>query len=116
MTLRLPAEWEAQDGILLAWPHAGSDWAPDLPLVEPVFAAIAAAASFQERVLIIAPDPAAVLSQLAEAGALLERIRCFPIPSNDTWARDCGPITVVEQGRPVLLDFGFNGWGLKFAG
>jgi hypothetical protein len=30
MTLRLPAEWEAQDGVLLAWPHETSDWHPVL--------------------------------------------------------------------------------------
>ena len=24
---RFPAEWEPQSAILLAWPHAGTDWA-----------------------------------------------------------------------------------------
>jgi agmatine deiminase len=36
-------------------------------------------------------------------------------PSNDTWARDHGPVTIFEQGQKILLDFVFNGWGLKFA-
>ena len=36
------------------------------------------------------------------------------MPNNDTWARDFGPITVMFNNQPVLLDFGFNGWGLKF--
>ncbi len=35
--------------------------------------------------------------------------------SNDTWARDRGPITIYRAGRPVLLDFRFNGRGGKFA-
>jgi agmatine deiminase len=115
MTLRLPAEWEEQDGVLLAWPHPDSDWAPDLHLVEPVFAAIAASASRFEPVLIVAPTTGSIPEQLERAGAVLERIRIFEIPSNDTWARDFGPITVYDEGRPLLLDFGFNGWGLKFA-
>jgi agmatine deiminase len=34
--------------------------------------------------------------------------------SNDTWARDFGPITICENGKPVLLDFTFTGWGGKF--
>ncbi|MEM1214393.1 MAG: agmatine deiminase family protein, partial [Bacteroidota bacterium] len=34
--------------------------------------------------------------------------------SNDTWARDHGPISVFEDGQLRLLDFIFNGWGLKF--
>ena len=29
--------------------------------------------------------------------------------------RDFGPITVLEGEKPLLLDFFFNGWGLKFA-
>jgi agmatine/peptidylarginine deiminase len=36
------------------------------------------------------------------------------VPSNDTWARDYGPITVIEKGTPILLNFGFNGWGGKY--
>lgn len=40
MTIRLPAEWEEQDGVLIAWPHPDSDWHPWLRLVEPVFAQI----------------------------------------------------------------------------
>ena len=37
-------------------------------------------------------------------------------PSNDTWARDHGFITLVDdEGHARLLDFCFNGWGEKFA-
>jgi len=36
------------------------------------------------------------------------------VPNNDTWARDHGGITVFKNGRPVVLNFQFNGWGLKF--
>ena len=31
---RWPAEWEPQAGILLAWPHSGTDWAANLAAVE----------------------------------------------------------------------------------
>ena len=37
------------------------------------------------------------------------------IPYNDTWTRDYGPITAERNERLRALDFGFNGWGLKFA-
>ncbi len=112
---RLPAEWEAQDGVLLAWPHKETDWQPLLHLVEPVFVEIARQASRFERVLIVAPDAGEVRTALELAGVSLERITIYEVPTNDTWSRDFGPITVVRNGRPVLLDFGFNGWGLKFA-
>lgn len=41
-------------------------------------------------------------------------IRLVELPSNDTWARDHGGITVQEEGRRVIYDYGFNGWGQKF--
>ena len=37
------------------------------------------------------------------------------IPTNDTWARDHGFISLVDdQGHRRLLDYRFNGWGEKF--
>jgi agmatine deiminase len=115
MITRLPAEWEEQDGILLAWPHEGSDWRTHLDLVEPVFIEIVSRISRCETVLITSPAPESVRERLFGAGVSMENVRLFSIDSNDTWARDFGPITVLENGEPVLLDFGFNGWGLKFA-
>ncbi|MCC7300398.1 MAG: agmatine deiminase family protein, partial [Verrucomicrobia bacterium] len=44
----------------------------------------------------------------------MERVSLYEIESNDTWARDFGPITIYENGKPVLLDFTFTGWGGKF--
>ena len=111
---RLPAEWEPQDGVLLAWPHEESDWQPYLELVEPVFVEIVKQVSRFEMAVVAACDPEVVREKLAEAGANLERVRICQIENNDTWARDFGPITVEDQGAPHLLNFGFNGWGLKF--
>ncbi len=115
MERRLPAEWEEQDGVLLAWPHEDSDWLPYLDEVEPVFVEIATQISLFEQVVIIAPDTAMVADKLRRSGAVMERITMYEIGSNDTWTRDFGPITVFEDKRPLLLDFAFNGWGLKFA-
>ena len=38
------------------------------------------------------------------------------VESNDTWARDHGPITLItdDGSKQRLLDFRFNGWGEKF--
>ena len=115
MKRRLPAEWEEQDGVLLAWPHKDSDWHPVLHEVEPVFVEIAKQISRYEQVVIIAPDKEAVKEKLCHAGAIMERVTICEIGSNDTWMRDFGPITVLEDEKPLLLDFFFNGWGLKFA-
>ena len=32
--LRFPAEWAPQSAVLIAWPHAGTDWAQRLGEVE----------------------------------------------------------------------------------
>jgi agmatine deiminase len=115
MTTRLPAEWEEQDAVILAWPHGESDWQGELDQVEPVFIEIVRQISRFETVLITAPAPEAVRGTLTRSGVSMERVRLFRIDGNDTWARDFGPITVLENESPLLLDFVFNGWGLKFA-
>lgn len=33
---------------------------------------------------------------------------------NDTWTRDYGPVAVHKEDDWRMMDFGFNGWGLKF--
>ncbi|MBT0653543.1 agmatine deiminase family protein [Geomobilimonas luticola] len=114
MTRRFPAEWEEQDGVLLAWPHESTDWRLHLDLVEPVFTEIVRSISRFESVLLVTPDEVETERLLADAGVEMANVRLFPVETNDTWARDFGPVTVEENGQPLLLDFGFNGWGLKF--
>ncbi len=115
VTYRLPAEWEPQSGVLLCWPHPRTDWADTLAEVEPCVAAMVAAISRFEQVLLIVDDAGRVRPQLAAAGSHAERVRLVELPTNDTWARDFAAITVQERDTFRLLDFGFNGWGLKFA-
>ena len=107
---RLPAEWEPQDAVLIAWPHAATDWAPYLAQAEAVFLNISKAVTRFETLLVVTPEPDAVREKLKH----LDRVQIFNIPTNDTWARDFGPITIEEDGTPVLLDFTFTGWGDKF--
>jgi len=113
-TRRLPAEWEEQDGVLMAWPHEDTDWAPDLHSVQQVTIAIAKEIVRYEPVLLVAPDIDDAGRSMTDAGLAPERIRLFKVPTNDTWARDFGPLIVFEDKTPLVLDFRFNGWGLKF--
>lgn len=109
---RLPAEWEPQSAVQLTWPHENSDWADDLPLVTPCFAAIAREVLKRQKLLVVCKDASKVI---ADIGVQSPNLILVELPSNDTWARDHGAIAIEENGRPVLLDFMFNGWGLKFA-
>ena len=116
--LRLPAEWEPQSAVLLAWPHAGTDWAARLDSVESTCAALIAAISHFETAIVCTPDAeigAHAAECLRDAGADLSRVRFVEIPYDDTWLRDSGPITLRDgDNRRVLVDFRFTGWGGKF--
>ena len=114
MNPRLPAEWEIQDGVLMAWPHEGTDWAYMLDDIRPVFAEIIRQITRFERVLLTSPHAASTSDYLSSAGVELARVTICEVPNNDTWARDFGPITVIFNNKPTIMDFGFNGWGLKF--
>lgn len=113
-TTRLPAEWEEQDAVLLAWPHEATDWKPFLRPVQETFAHIMAHASHHARVVLLTTSPEEVRRFLHHTDAIEDRILFVPLITNDTWARDFGPITVYENRHPVLMDFQFNGWGGKF--
>jgi agmatine/peptidylarginine deiminase len=55
-------------------------------------------------------------NEMAEEIQKYEPLLVVGPPSNDTWARDHGFITLTaDDGQPpILLDFKFNGWGEKF--
>lgn len=111
----LPAEWAPQRGVQLTWPHAQTDWAYMLEEVQACFANIAREIARRELLLIVTPEPEQVRQQISGC-VNMDNVRFMPCDTNDTWARDHGPITLIDpDGRPLLFDFKFNGWGLKFA-
>jgi agmatine/peptidylarginine deiminase len=114
---RLPAEWEPQSGVMLTWPHELSDWAPVLDEVEPVFFQIAEHIARREVLLVVCADAGQsgrIRARLLSTGIPAAHLKFAIAPSNDTWARDHGPLTVMHDGCPRLLDFRFNGWGNKY--
>lgn len=113
--IRLPAEWEEQDGILMAWPGAHSKWRPYLEAARKTLASIAAPISRHERVVLVTTEPTEAAGVLRAAGTLMNRIAFCPVATDDIWIRDFGPIAVTEDEHTVLLDFLFNGWGGKHA-
>lgn len=135
----LPAEWEPQGFVQLTWPHEETDWNYILADVTKCYTCIATEISKREPLLIVCKDEKAVRQQL-EGVANMDNITFAEVETNDTWARDHGGITVLDYdemlylpqvcnfddpmnpmgkiknaGQYVVLDFCFNGWGLKFA-
>ncbi len=112
----LPPEWFPQDAILIAWPHVDTDWYPTLNDVTRCYAEIARNILCDERLIIVAPSIDLVQNYLPhDASSKESRIRVVIADSNDTWARDFGAITVLNEEQAVPLDFTFNAWGMKFA-
>lgn len=112
----LASEWFPQSGAQLTWPHAGTDWAYMLEEVTECYVRLAYEIATRETLLIVSPEAESVRTLLE---ARLPRRATHNIiyatcPTNDTWARDHGFLTVIGTGGAELLDFRFNGWGGKF--
>jgi agmatine deiminase len=120
MQKRLPAEWEPQSAIQFTFPHEDSDWQPVLDTVIPCFMRIIETVTQYQKALVICKNKEKTAEILmahpggSGRGCRQENLILIELPSNDTWARDHGGITIFENNEPVLLDFVFNGWGLKF--
>ncbi len=110
-TRRLPAEWEHSGAVLVALPHEGTDWAYMLEDVLQTYGNIIKAIADHAKVIVIGPDAPKNLPE----GTHLENVVYIELPTNDTWTRDYGPITIVDGDEFAHIDYQFNGWGLKFA-
>ncbi|MDR3141075.1 MAG: agmatine deiminase family protein [Tannerellaceae bacterium] len=108
-----PAEWHPQSAVQLTWPNKNTDWASIMDEVIPCYAAIAKEIIKREKLLIVCDDERAVRSQLKDAVDYSRIIFCLA-EINDTWARDHGGISVVEDGIRTVYNFTFNGWGMRY--
>lgn len=122
---RLRAEWEKQEAILMAFPHKRSDWAEHIDEARECFChIIEQILAFENVVLCVDNEDKQGMqilqdrfSSYLESNVLDSKARLIlvSIPTNDTWARDFGGIGVEESSKTnKIIDFGFNGWGLKF--
>ena len=110
-------EWEEQASVFLAWPTADGDFAPWLEEVENTYVAIAReVAARQDLLLAVATDAHAahVKERLLVSGVLLDRVHCMVMPYDDVWVRDTAPLSVLQKGQGVYLNFKFNAWGGKY--
>ena len=111
-----PSEWFPQSGIQMAWPHKDTDWKPMLKEVTACYLRMAYEIAVTEPLVIVTPNAQEVRRLLEEQLPLkaVSNIQVTECPTDDTWSRDNGFLTIFRAGQPELLDFGFNGWGNKF--
>ena len=108
---KMPAEWEKQRVVLMSFPHEETDWAEgDLNQALSPFIRIAQAVAYGEAVYIVCKDKEKISNMFCST----RNMTFIEIPTNDTWIRDYGYISIKEENEVKLLDFTFNGWGGKF--
>ena len=110
---RMPAEWEAHEACLMAWPTRRELWMGMLEVAEREYAAVANAIAEHEPVrMVVAPGTGDRAQRLLSAG-----IELIELALDDSWLRDSGPIFVrgEEDGTRAAVDFRFNSWGERFS-
>ncbi len=113
MTLRMPAEWERQKAIWLAWPHNKEDWPGKFEPIPYVYAEIIRYLTLTQVVRLVvknARQQKEVAAILEQAHADLDKVDFIIAPTDRIWLRDCGPIFVYKGKERVLLDWHFNAW------
>ena len=109
----MPAEWAPHQATLIAWPtRTRTDlWGELFEDARREYAAVANAIADFEPVIVVV-DP----SQRSDARPFLGAgVELLPIPIDDSWVRDSGPIFVTDgAGHVAAVDFRFNGWGGRY--
>ncbi|MDD3343646.1 MAG: agmatine deiminase family protein [Sulfurospirillaceae bacterium] len=110
MKLRIPAEWEDQEALIVVFPPEHSDWAHSLEEIRTSYLEfITTIARFQPCMVIC--ENKQTLSNLLPT---LQNIQLIEMQTNDTWIRDFGGINVYKNNKRHTYDFVFNAWGNKF--
>jgi agmatine deiminase len=111
---RMPAEWERHEATWLGWPHELTDWPGKFAPIPWAFGEMVRLLSEVERVFLLVEDGAAEKRSraiLKKAGAKLESVEFFRVPTDRGWMRDSGPICVKSaNGEVAYNNFVFNGW------
>lgn len=115
ITKCMPAEWEKQGAVLLSFPHENTDWhtpgdESKLNAALSSFIRIAQAIAYSQAVYIICNNKTKISNMFCST----RNMTFIEIPTNDTWIRDYGYISIKEDAQNRLLDFTFDGWGGKF--
>jgi agmatine deiminase len=111
--LRAPSRTAPHERTLVAWPTERPIWgAHRTRAVAEYRALVAAIARFEPVTVIAAP---AFAGEVRAACAGLRDVDVLPLPIDDSWIRDSGPVYVVDDaGGVAMVDFRFNAWGEKY--
>lgn len=112
---RLPAEWEPQAAVWMAWPHRRATWVGDFSAVPPAFGRLVRLVARHAPVRVLASG--AVLAEarrwLEDGAEAAAPITLVDLPTSDAWLRDTGPVWLA--GAPAAaVCWRWNAWGGKY--
>ncbi len=113
LPLRMPAEWEPQDAVWLAWPHNREDWPGKFEPIPWVMAEIIRHLCRHVRIRLLVKNEREqnrAITVLERVGIALDRVDLMLAPTNRIWLRDSGPTFAYRGKERVLLDWKFNAW------
>ena len=111
---RVPAEWETQACVWLAWPHNLDTWPGHFDSIPGFFADWARTIAESTLVRIIAEGKTATSCRALLKGE--PNIELVEAPTDDCWIRDYGPTFVVGESDGAVhgVDWKYNAWGGKY--
>lgn len=110
--MQLLPEWAPQSNLLMVWPHIYSPWKDNLETITATYMKLATTIAEQQLLTIICYDQA--LQQDLQSKLPAHNIHYAIIPTNDTWIRDFGPLSLSDGIHHHLLNCQFTAWGNKY--
>ncbi len=98
--VRVPAEWEEMDAVIIVWEGFSS-----------ILAQITAALKDEVEVIIVSPNINSTKNYLDNQGIdYSENVSFYDLPSNSIWVRDYGPNSayLIENNELVWIDWIYN--------
>ncbi len=117
---RMPAEWEPQDAIWIAWPYYPDTWGEYLSDTEKAYAQWVQIMHRGQKVCILvkdAPQEQYIKNKLQALNVEFAQINFYRIKYIDTWMRDYGPTFVVNPSAKAplaMVKWTFDAWGGKY--
>jgi agmatine deiminase len=104
----MPGEFEPHAGTWMVWPERPDNWRLGAKPAQAAFVAVAEAIAAAEPVTM-----GVSARQYANCrAALAPEVRVVELSNDDSWARDTGPVFVVDgHGHRRAVDWVFNAWG-----
>ena len=108
---RMPAEWETQKSVWIAWPYNKKDWPGLYQFIPKVILEIISKISKQQRVNLILNKNSKNIKRLIKSSKI-KNIDFHKIKTDRIWLRDSGPIFLTNKRnkKKIILNFMFNGW------